>query len=278
MAGVGGPGGMAGVGGVAGAEAVPSWGPPPGPGPQQQDFGGLPAPAGDQAWQMQPGQPGAYADPGYTQQQPAGGRSNRSLAIVVGVLVTVAVVAVGIVMWPDGGGKPSAGASASATPRNASQKNPPDAKPAGPRRRQAVAVNELLDASAVTRGELGRALAAAARCKGLPTAIAGFQRVAQRRTAQINRTRALKVGALRNGERLRAALQRSFQLSLQTDQAFLAWAQSVQGCKGRPPRDGNYARGNSLSAQATLAKRRFTVLWNPVARQEGLPARSDTQF
>ncbi|SEG85991.1 hypothetical protein SAMN04489712_118125 [Thermomonospora echinospora] len=226
-----------------------------------------------------PGPDGAYPGPdgGYGRQR-TGGRSNKPLAIVVGVLVTVAVVAVGIVMWPNGGDGSAATASSSATPSNAAQKKPVKKPPSGPARQQAQVVNELLDASAATRNQLGRALNAAARCKDLPTAIAGFQRVAKRRTNQINRTNALKVDALRNGERLRASLLRSFQLSLQTDQAFLAWAQSAQGCKGRPRQDANYARGNSLSTQATLAKRQFTVLWNPVARDVGLPARTDSQF
>lgn len=281
-------------GAVPGAE----WGAPAYPAAQPGGYG-------DQAWQMQQGlgmMPGGYppnagypgpvdpyaADGGYPAPDGAyapasprsSGRSNKSLAIAVGVLVMVAVAAVVVVLRPDGGEQAVAGATASATPRNASQQKPPEKAPGpGPAaRRQARAIDKLLTASAETRGQLGQALHAASKCRNLPVAIQGFQRVAQRRNNQIRRTNALKVDKLKNGEQLRAALLQSFQLSLQTDQAFLAWAQAAQGCKGRPRPDDNYARGNALSAQATVAKRRFTVLWNPIAQSTGLPTRTESQF
>ncbi|WP_119726975.1 hypothetical protein [Thermomonospora amylolytica] len=224
---------------------------------------------------------GGYPPPGeYPAAQGGGGRSNKPLAIGVAVLVMVALVAVGLVLWPDGGGTAAAtGPSASATPRSASEPKPTKARPSAATVAQARQVHALLNASADTRNALGRALSAAARCKTLPAAIQGFQQVAVRRNNQIQRTRALKVDQLKEGEKLRASLLRSFQLSLEVDQAFLAWAQKARsGCKGRPKRDADYRRGNTLSAQATVAKKRFTLLWNPIARDVGLPTRTDRQF
>lgn len=208
------------------------------------------------------------------------GSSNKPLAIGVAILVVIALGAVGLVLWPDGGDPAAAvGPSASATPRSVSQPKPTKTGPSAATVAQAKEVNALLNASADTRNTLGRALHASNKCKTLPAAIQDFQRVAVRRNNQIRRTKALQVDQLKDGERLRASLLRSFQLSLQVDQEFLAWAKKAQRrCKGRPKHDAHYRRGNELSAQATVAKKQFTLLWNPIAREVGLPTRTDRQF
>lgn len=240
-----------------------------------QGYGEQPYP--DQAYQA-----GGYPNGPYAGgPPPRGGQSNnKPLIIAVAALVAIALVAVGIVLWTDRGGEPAA--ASTPTPKASSGKQPPKKQPpvSGPARQQAVAVHRLFNASAATRNQLGQALASARTCEGLPTAITGFQQVAQRRTAQVNRANALKVSALTKGAQLRDALRRSFQLSLQTDQAFLAWAQGAQGerCRRRPRPDANYQRGNSLSAQATNAKQEVSTLWNPIARKVNLPTRTSTQF
>lgn len=263
----------------------PAWGPQPPP--AQNSTTVLDSAFADSTLRLPPG-PGVPSGPGGppvdgfaggSRHRQPGSRDNKPLLIVVGALVAVALVAVGIVMWTEDGGSASASPSSSTGPRKASQaKTKSKSKPDGPSRQQALAVHQLLNASADTRNQLGRVLNAAAKCETLPAAINGFQQVAQRRTNQINRAKELQVGALQRGERLRAALTRSFQYSLQTDQAFLAWAQQAQGCTGATKHDANHQRGQSLSVQATVAKKKVAALWNPVARKEQLPARTDRQF
>jgi hypothetical protein len=181
-----------------------------------------------------------------------------------------------MVLWPDGDNKKptSSGPSPAAanTPATA-------AKTGSVAHREAVTVNRVLNASAASRGELARAIAAARSCAGLPTAITGFERVATQRQAQITHTRALKVGRLANGARLRQNLARSIQYSLAVDQALLTWAKGRQGCHGKPRPDANFRRaGGSLSAQASGAKGQFVALWNPVAKQQHLPTRTAHSF
>jgi hypothetical protein len=206
---------------------------------------------------------------GYPPVEQRHGRAGKPLIFVVTGLVIAAMVAVAFVMWPKGGG------DTPGSPTPAAVNSPASSAAARP---QATAINSLLNASAASRGELGRALAAAKTCKGLPAAIAGMQRVAEQRQQQATRAQALKVDALPNGARLRGHLARAFQLSLQVDQAYLTWAQGAQGCKGRPKPDAEYRRGGQLSNQASVSKQRFAALWAPVAKKQHLPARTANQF
>jgi hypothetical protein len=140
--------------------------------------------------------------------------------------------------------------------------------------RQAKKVQTLLNASARSRGVLGGALVKARKCKALSASISDMQQVAQQRRTQWKRAQQLNVAELPGGAQLRDSLARSFKLSLDVDLAYLAWARSHQGCKGKtPPKGAHYKRGATLSTQATQAKSQFLKLWNPVAPQYGLPKR-----
>jgi hypothetical protein len=240
--------------------------------PVQQPGGWSP-----EAWQ-QPG-PGGFGpggEPGAPPWHPASGPSKPLIITVVG-LVAVALVAAVMVLWPDGGDDKTPVASgpsqaAAQTPATSTSTN-------SAARREAVLVNRVLNASAASRSGLARALAAARTCKGLPTAIAGFERVATQRRSQMTKTRALRVGRLPNGTRLRQTLARSIQYSLAVDQALLTWARGRQGCRGKPKPDANFRRaGGPLSAQASAAKGQFATLWAPVARQHRLPPRTANSF
>lgn len=201
-----------------------------------------------------------------------GKKAGKPLIFAVASLVVAALLAVTYVMWPSGTKKPLAQPSPAAVQSSAKVEDPVA-------KGQATAVNSLLNASAVSRGQLGRALVAAKTCNGLPPAIGVMQRVAQQRRQQISKARTLKVDALANGPQLRAHLARSMQISLDVDRAYLSWAQhATTGCKDKPKADGNYRKGGQLSNQATVSKQRFAVLWAPVAREQKLHARTANQF
>jgi hypothetical protein len=209
---------------------------------------------------------------GYPPAEQKRGRAGKPMILGVAGLVVVALVAVAFVMWPDSPEKPQSRPTPAAVTSSAKVDDPVA-------RKQALTVNSLLNASAASRGELGRALVAAKQCKGLPAAIQAMKRVAQQRQLQISRTRRLQVDSLSGGTQLRAHLAKSMQISLDVDKAYLSWAQHAShGCKGRPKGDANYRRGGQLSNQATVSKQRFAALWAPVATEQKLRPRTANQF
>ncbi|WP_165978444.1 hypothetical protein [Actinomadura darangshiensis] len=262
----------------------------PGPGPGQMGPGQMgpgqmgPGPMGpgmQPMGQMGPGGPGYGGYPpgqmGPGQMQPGGqGKSgtNKPLVAAVAALVTVAAGAVLFVVWPSGGDDASAGGnpSTAASQEPVAQKNtiPPETK------QQAATLNKVLNDSVDTRRILAGALGRAGKCKTLPKAIQGFQSVAHRRTNQLNRTKALKVDKLANGERLRGSLSQALTASLQVDQVLLQWAQANQRhCKGKPKPSAAQVPGRAAGEKrATTAKKQFVVLWNPVAKKTDQPQRS----
>lgn len=280
----------------AGATQMLGQQPAPGPGPggnldQTRMDPGAPmgmapmgqAPMGQEPMALPMGQGGGLGDPAYGghpagpgapmgQGRPGGGPS-KPLIAAVAALVTVAVGAVVFVVWPSGDdSSASTDPSPTASNRQVAQKNPIPAAT----KEQAEAMNAVLNDSVGTRRVLAGALGRAGKCKTLPQAIQGFQTVAQHRQNQLNRTRNLKVDKLANGERLRTSLAQALTASLQVDQVLLRWAQANQrGCRGKPKPSAAQVPGRAAGERrATSAKKRFVVLWNPVAKKTGQPQRS----
>ncbi|GAA2615933.1 hypothetical protein SMC26_09705 [Actinomadura fulvescens] len=234
--------------------------------------GGFPANGGFQGPGGPMGPSGMPVDPAYGGQAPprSSGGVSKPLIITVAVLVVVALVTVGLVVWPDGEKKNPPAAKPPAT--NAPNKKVSDDKPLPvATKQQAATVHALLNASADTRRVLTVAIGKTRKCEDLPAAMEGFQRVAQRRQNQLRRTAGLKLDRLKRGEQLRAALRQSFQGSLEADQALMAWAQQAQqGCDGTPKPDAAQAPGRAAAERkATLAKKQLVRLWNPIAKQAG---------
>ena len=225
---------------------------------------------------MGQGVPGDPAFGGYPPNQggrPGGSGTSKPLIATVAALVTIAVGSVVFVLWPSGDD------SSASTPPNpapsseqVAQKNTIPAET----KQQAEVVNKILDDSVATRRVLAGALGRAGKCKTLPQAIQGFQKVAQRRQNQLNRTKNLKVDKLANGEKLRASLTEALTASLQVDQVLLRWAQQNQrNCRGKPrPAAAQVPGRAAIERRATTAKQKFVVLWNPVAKKTGQPQRS----
>ena len=199
-----------------------------------------------------------------------GGRGNKPLLIGVASLVVLAMVSVGFVLLSGGDDEKK-----TARPETSTSVAQPAAGPADPTAaRQAKKVQALLNASAKSRAALSDALVRARKCASIPASIATMEQVAQQRQAQWKQARELNIPKLPEAVKMRGALARSIKLSLDVDTAYLAWARSNQGCKGRTPLKGaNYKRGSTLSAQASRAKNRFLGMWNQVAPQYGLAKR-----
>jgi hypothetical protein len=256
--------------------APPMGGPMGQPGMGQPGMGqpGMGQPGMGNMGPMGPGDPMYGGFP--PQQQRPGGRSggaSKPLIAAVAALVTVAVGSVVFVVWPSGDDS-SASTNPTSTPssKQVAQKNtiPPETK------QQAQVLNKILDDSVATRRILAGALGRAGKCKTLPQAIQGFQKVAQHRQNQLARTKALKVDKLGNGERLRGSLSEALTASLEVDMVLLRWAQGNQrGCHGKPKPSAAQVPGRAAQERrATTAKKQFVVLWNPVAKKTGQPQRS----
>ncbi|MFI0372764.1 hypothetical protein ACH35V_33295 [Actinomadura sp. 1N219] len=249
----------------------PHMGTPPMGAPHMGQSGGV------QMGPMGQGGPGGPAYGGYPPGQgdgrPGGGGPSKPLIAAVAALVTVAVGSIVFVAWPSGDDSATP-SDPSPTPSNkqVAEKNPIPAAT----KEQAAAMNAVLNDSVGTRRVLAGALGRAGKCETLPQAIQGFQTVAQHRQNQLARTRDLQVDRLANGERLRRSLTQALTASLQVDQVLLRWAQQNQAnCRGKPRPSAAQVPGRAASEQrATAAKKRFVVLWNPVAKKTGQPLRS----
>ncbi|MFB4301452.1 hypothetical protein [Actinomadura sp. NTSP31] len=200
-------------------------------------------------------------------QPPAPAKRNGALFLLVGAgVVLLVVVALGIVFWPSGSGKPArsvAGpaSSASGQPVTTDDESPsdspsPDDSPSGDMTAQARAVDGLLDEMAQTRSELGTVVE-----EGCTTS--GLQRIHDERQGQLDRANALDVSALDNGTAMRDALVRALRASVESNQRYLEVA---PGC----PSDDDVAGANQ---EASDAKNEFIGYWTPIAQQAGLPAR-----
>ncbi|MEO3787024.1 hypothetical protein ABGB12_27180 [Actinocorallia sp. B10E7] len=200
-----------------------------------------------------------------------GGAKNKPLVIGVAALVVVALVCV-LFVFLNGGDdvKDETGPSQTPVAQVPAGNKPADSAAV----KQARKVQALLNTSAKSRVALSNALVKARSCADIPASVATMQQVAQQRQAQWKRAQRLNIPALPQAVKLRNALARSIKLSLDVDLAYLAWARSNQGCKGKTPLKGaNYKRGDSLSAEASRSKSRFLEMWNQIAPQYGLAKR-----
>jgi hypothetical protein len=140
---------------------------------------------------------------------------------------------------------------------------------------QARTLDGLLDASAGSRTSLRAALADAEACRSGAAAAATLRRVADERDLQLRRARDLPVDALPNGPDARTALVEALLHSVSADRAFALWAERVG--TGYCGHDANHVDATAASRAATAAKRRFCLLWNPIATGAGLRTRVEEE-
>ena len=71
-----------------------------------------------------------------------------------------------------------------------------------------------------------------------------------------------------------AALTSAWQNSIKADQHFAQWAQDEvsHGCTANNQSDPNAKAAVGPDEQATIDKKKFVSLWNPMAARYGLPA------
>jgi hypothetical protein len=138
---------------------------------------------------------------------------------------------------------------------------------------QTSQLNALLAQSGAARGSVVDAVAAVSSCADVSAGANALAAAANSRQDALDQLESLDTEALPHGAQLMSTLRTALQKSLEADQHFAAWAQSVQrgGCDGSAPHDSQYQAGTQASREATAAKHHFVQLWNPIATSEGLP-------
>jgi hypothetical protein len=211
--------------------------------------------------------PEPWAEPAIWQPPAPAKRSNALYFLIAAGVVLLVVVALGIVFWPSGSGKPArsvAGPASSSSSQPVTTDESPgdsptttDGSPSGDMKAQARAVDGLIEDMAQTRSELGTVVADGCTTEGL-------QRIHDERQAQLDKADALDVSALDNGTAMKDALVRALRASVESNQRYLDVA---PGC----PSDDDVA---DVNQEATDAKNEFIGYWTPIAEQAGLPARN----
>jgi hypothetical protein len=207
------------------------------------------------------------------------GRRNLSPAMLAGIgLVAVVAVGLGVGALTSGGGEdPKAAPGESTAPAGGAS-----AAPADSAEEQAEALNKLLEQSNNSRTSVIRAVQNIKACKQLDQAATDLRAAADQRNGLVSRLSEMETGALPKSSALNSALAEAWKASAKADDAYAAWADQVagkKGChKGKARTTHKTAVGNRASGEATAAKKEAAGLWNPTAREYGLPERQYTQL
>jgi hypothetical protein len=190
--------------------------------------------------------------------------SRHAAAKILGTAAAVALVALVTVVGLHAGhpASPSAGTPAFAGQTSSSG--------------QAAQVNNLLNSSAASRKSLIAAVQNVDDCTNVTSAVSALSGVTGQREDEYTQAAALSTGDLRNGSALKSDLVSAMRYSFLADQDFLSWAREelAVNCGSSVSATNSYSAGVSASADAVTAKNEFVSLWNPIARTQGYPARS----
>jgi serine/threonine-protein kinase len=197
---------------------------------------------------------------------------NMKLAAIGAAIVVIAVAgALGVELTK--GSSPSKPPAASPAPSAS-----PAASTTALASRQAASVNTLLGSSLVARRALADAVTSVRGCAHVPLSVSHIQRVVNRRSAEFDQAKTLKLNAIAGGPRIKADLLAALRNSLDADQAYLTWAKQMSArCK--PNRKSSaYSAAIAADSQAANSKQVFVRAWNPVAAKYGLPQKTATSI
>jgi len=111
---------------------------------------------------------------------------------------------------------------------------------------------------------------------------ATLQQAINTRQNILNALPALSVSGLPNGTQLVEALTTTMRDSIAADKDYQSWMKGFAGsgspCGSDPSQDSNYAAGVNVSNEATVAKKAFVAIWDPMAPRYGQQVYSSTQF
>ena len=263
--------------GAAWPQADPRAAEPP-PGLYQRPAGEPAGAARPQASPPETGPPPAPYD-----RPPRGGRGNRSLPLIIGVVVAAAAIAavVILVLHPFGHGKPAPSAHGpTARPTSVAPSGSPSPTPSPTpspsptpvsAQQAATRLAALLAQSVTDRNAVNAAYNDVSTCgPNLAQDVQTFQRAAASRRQLLGELTTMP-GRAALSQPMMADLTSAWQASVRADDDFANWAQDQSaGCSTGNHSDPHYAAAYEPDLQATASKRAFIRLWNPVAQTYSL--------
>jgi hypothetical protein len=193
-------------------------------------------------------------------------RPKNPLVLISGGVALVVVVVAAVAASQGGGGTPNAPGSVAATASSGTT--------ALTQRQAATALSALLSQSGGDRADVGAAVVSVESCgKGLARDVQVFDRAAANRRALLARLAQLP-GRSALAPAMVADLAGAWQASATVDADLGKWARDQVGhCKKGNTKDPNYTATFPFDSKATNDKNAFVQLWNPLAAEDGLPAR-----
>ncbi len=148
---------------------------------------------------------------------------------------------------------------------------------------QAEALSALLADSNDSRDAVIESVASIRACRDLGRAAEDLRAAAEQRNGLVTRLDGLTLDRLPEGEALAQSLSEAWHASAEADEHYAAWADQAENdpqvCRGGQARHTDRAsEGDAASGRATSAKERAAELWNPLAREHGLPERAAAQL
>ncbi|NJQ08524.1 hypothetical protein, partial [Streptomyces lonarensis] len=149
---------------------------------------------------------------------------------------------------------------------------------------QAAELSGLLAESGESREAVVEAVAAVQECDGIRHARRELSAAGEQRRGLVERLDELTLEALPAHTELTSALRAAWQSSAEADDRFADWAREVREDRRRMCRGGsarhtdNYQQAARASGEASGSKERAAELWNPIAREHGLPEREPTEL
>jgi hypothetical protein len=151
-------------------------------------------------------------------------------------------------------------------------------------RQQAEDLSALLEDSNNSRDAVISAVEDIRSCRQLAKAARDLRAAADQRNGLVDRLDELDLGQLPDGEALATALTEAWEASAEADEHYAGWADDARTHRGEVCRRGqarhteSTGAGDQASGTATQAKERAAGLWNPIAREYGLPERAASQL
>lgn len=149
---------------------------------------------------------------------------------------------------------------------------------------QATELSGLLAESGESREAVVEAVAAVQECDGIRHARRELSSAGEQRRGLVERLDQLTLEALPGHGELTSALRSAWQSSAEADDRFADWAREVREDRRRMCRGGsarhtdNYSQAARASGEATGSKELAAELWNPIARDHGLPERQPSDL
>ena len=225
--------------------------------------------------QPPPAQPGSYRA---SADEPGPRRPRKKwLFGLIGVLVAGALAAVWLAVQPSHHGPPAGHGSSPAPIRSVSfsaSASTPSPSPSIPTRQQAAeGLSGLLAQSVQDRSSIVAAFSDVSQCgQNLSQDQQTFQSAAASRQNLLSQLANLP-GRSALPPNMLAALTNAWQNSSKADQHFAQWAQDEvsHGCRQNDQSDPNVRAAARPDDQATIDKKKFVSLWNPIAARYRLP-------